>query len=100
MLTYALSKKSKMECGSSNSNFKPKNKVAALRLNYNRVVSVMAHFQETKSVLTVKKVNGYSKQVKIPMSTISSNKHENRIDLFDNNETAYFASIQVKYAAV
>lgn len=88
---------SKLERGFSDSRFDTRNKIAAVRWNDNRVVSVITNFEETKSISTVeRRVKGGRKQVKIPACITSYNKYKNGVDLFDNHAASYFTSIQGK----
>lgn len=88
---------SKRERGSSNALFDKVNKIAAVRWNDNRVVSLLTNFEETKVKSKVeRRVKGGRKEIDIPFCVTSYNKYKNGVDLFDGHIETYFASIQGK----
>nr|XP_042911776.1 piggyBac transposable element-derived protein 3-like [Parasteatoda tepidariorum] len=75
--------------------FDKANKIAAVRWNDNRVVSLLSNFEETKVYGKIqRRVKGDRKDVDVLFCITSYNKHKNGVDLFDSHMKNYFASIQ------
>ncbi|XP_054720347.1 piggyBac transposable element-derived protein 3-like [Uloborus diversus] len=88
---------SKTERGTSDAAFDAANKIAAVRWNDNRVVSLMSNFEDTKVKNKVdRRIKGGRKEVDVPYCVTTYNKYKNGVDLFDSHAEVYFASIQGK----
>lgn len=84
----------KTERGTSDALFDEANKIAAVRWNDNRVVSLLTNFEATKVNGKVqRRVKGARKDVDVPFCITSYNKYKNGVDLFDSHMENYFCSI-------
>ncbi|GBM22879.1 hypothetical protein AVEN_202144-1 [Araneus ventricosus] len=85
--------------GTSDALFNKANKMAAVRWNDNRVVSLLSNFEVTTTKVHSKvqrRVEGGRMDVDVPLCVTSYNKYKNGVDLFDCHMENYFTSIQGK----
>ncbi|GBL78069.1 Phospholysine phosphohistidine inorganic pyrophosphate phosphatase [Araneus ventricosus] len=93
----SLKSLAKTERGTSDALFDEANKIAAVRWNDNRVVSLLTNFEVTKVHSKVQRhVKGGRKDFDILFCVTSYYKYKNGVDLFDSHMENYFTSIQGK----
>ncbi|GBO12582.1 hypothetical protein AVEN_170631-1 [Araneus ventricosus] len=93
----SLKSLAKTERGTSDALFDKANKIAAVRWNDNRVVSLLTNFEVTKVLSKVqRRVKGGRKDVDAPFCVTSYNKYKNGVVLFDSHMENYFTSIKEK----